>query len=70
MHKSVNIGDQLSQILGIYYPYPIDNYVKYVRSQKFYGRYMDDWYIMNPSKEELQDLLNHIRDIAKERGTI
>lgn len=68
MHKSVNIGDQLSQILGIYYPYPIDNYVKYVRSQKFYGRYMDDWYIMNPSKEELQDLLNHIRDIAKERG--
>lgn len=68
MHKSVNIGDQLSQILGIYYPYKIDNYVKYVRSQKFYGRYMDDWYIMNPSKEELQDLLENIRIIAKERG--
>lgn len=68
MHKSVNIGDQLSQILGIYYPYKIDNYVKYVRSQKFYGRYMDDWYIMNPSKEELQDLLENIRTIAKERG--
>lgn len=68
MHKSVNIGDQLSQILGIYYPYKIDNYVKYVRSQKFYGRYMDDWYIMNPSKEELQDLLENIRVIAKERG--
>lgn len=68
MHKSVNIGDQLSQILGIYFPYRIDNYVKYVRSQKFYGRYMDDWYIMNPSKEELEDLLAHIRKIAKERG--
>lgn len=68
MHKSVDIGDQLSQILGIYYPYKIDNYVKYVRSQKFYGRYMDDWYIMNPSKEELQDLLENIRVIAKERG--
>lgn len=39
MDKSVNIGDQLSQIIGIYYPYRIDNYVKYVRSQKFYGRY-------------------------------
>lgn len=47
MEKSVNIGDQLSQVIGIYYPYRIDNYVKYVRSQKFYGRYMDDWYIMN-----------------------
>lgn len=68
MEKSVNIGDQLSQIIGIYYPYRIDNYIKYVRSQKFYGRYMDDWYIMNPSKEELLDLLIHIRIIAKELG--
>lgn len=68
MRKSVNIGDQLSQVIGIYYPYRIDNYVKYVRSQKFYGRYMDDWYIMNPSREELEDLLSNIRMIAKELG--
>ena len=68
MNKSVNIGDQLSQIIGIYYPYRIDNYVKYVRSQKFYGRYMDDWYIMNPKKKELQDLLDNIRVIADELG--
>lgn len=68
MEKSVNIGDQLSQVIGIYYPYRIDNYVNYVRSQKFYGRYMDDWYIMNLSKEELVDLLEHIRVIAKELG--
>lgn len=42
MEKSVNIGDQLSQVIGIYYPYPIDNYVKYVLSAeilwKVYGR--------------------------------
>lgn len=68
MEKSVNIGDQLSQIIGIYYPYRIDNYVKYVRSQKYYGRYMDDWYIMNPSKEELLDILENIRVIAKDLG--
>lgn len=68
MEKSVNIGDQLSQVIGIYYPYRIDNYVKYVRSQKFYGRYSDDWYIMSPSKEELNDLLKHICEIAKEYG--
>lgn len=68
MEKSVNIGDQLSQVIGIYYPYRIDNYVKYVRSQKFYGRYMDDWYIMNPSKEELEDILENIRKIADEYG--
>lgn len=68
MNKSVNIGDQLSQIIGIYYPYQIDNYVKYVRSQKFYGRYMDDWYIINPNKETLQDLLNNIQIIAESLG--
>lgn len=68
MDKSVNIGDQLSQVIGIYYPYRIDNYVKYVRSQKFYGRYMDDWYIMSPSKEELLDLLSNIRLITDELG--
>ncbi len=68
MEKSVNIGDQISQVVGIYFPYPIDNYVKYVASQKYYGRYMDDWYIMNPSKEELIDLLNHIKVIAQKLG--
>ena len=68
MAKSVNMGDQLSQAIGIYYPHPIDNYVKYVRSQKFYGRYSDDWYIMSPSKEELMDLLENIKRIAKGLG--
>lgn len=68
MEKSVNIGDQISQIVGIFYPYRIDNYVKYVRSQKFYGRYMDDWYIFSPSKEELVDLLENIQRIARELG--
>lgn len=68
MKKSVNIGDQLSQIIGVYYPYRIDNYVKYVRSQKYYGRYMDDWYIINRSKEELIDILDHIKEIAAEYG--
>lgn len=68
MEKSMNIGDQLSQIIGIYYPYRNDNYVKYVRSQKYYGRYMDDWYIMNPSRETLLDILEHIRGQALEFG--
>lgn len=68
MEKSVNLGDQISQAIGIYYPYRIDNYVKYVRSQKYYGRYMDDWYIMNPSKDELEDLLVNICKIAEEYG--
>lgn len=68
MPKSINIGDQLSQVIGIYYPNRIDTYVKYVRSQKFYGRYMDDWYIISHDREELLDLLGNIRSIAEELG--
>lgn len=68
MEKSVNIGDQLSQVIGVYYPQCIDTYVKYVRSQKYYGRYMDDLYIMNPSKDELFDIFENIKSIAKELG--
>lgn len=66
MNRTLQNGP--TQVIGIYYPYRIDNYVKYVRSQKFYGRYMDDWYIMNPSKEELLDLLDNIHRIAEEYG--
>lgn len=66
MPKSVNIGDQLSQTIGIYFPNKIDTYVKYVAQQKFYGRYMDDWYVMNPSKEKLYDILENVKRIADE----
>lgn len=68
IEKSVNIGDQLSQVIGIYLPYRIDNYIKYVRSKKYYGRYMDDWYIISHSKDELLDICENIKHIAKEYG--
>lgn len=41
---------------------------KYVASQKYYGRYMDDWYIISNSKEDLHILLNDIIKIAGELG--
>lgn len=66
--KSINIGDQLAQLIGIYYPHRIDNYIKIVCSEKYYGRYMDDWYIINSDKEYLWDLLHDIEDIALDLG--
>lgn len=45
----------------------IDTFNK-LDQQKFYGRYMDDWYIMNPSKEELENLLENVCKIAAELG--
>lgn len=68
MPKSISIGDQLSQQIGIYYPHKIDNYVKIVRGQKYYGRYMDDWYIISKSRDELIDLLHNIVELGKPLG--
>lgn len=60
MQKSVNIGDQLSQLVGIYYPNDIDTYVKYVLGRKYYGRYQDDFYVIGESKRELAEVLTGI----------
>ena len=68
LHKSVNIGDQVSQDIGIYFPTRIDNYVKIVRGQKWYGRYMDDMYVICRDREELQSILQGISERASELG--
>ena len=68
MRKSLDIGDQTSQDLSIFYPYKIDNYVKIVRGVKYYGRYMDDSYIIAPTKEELWDIYAGIKEIADSLG--
>lgn len=68
LHKSVGIGDQVSQIIGIFYPTAVDNYVKTVRGQRFYGRYMDDWYLMSTDKELLWDILDGVREQSSRLG--
>lgn len=68
MGKHLNIGDQVAQTAGIFYPMRIDNFVKIVRSVKFYGRYMDDSYAIHEDKEFLKELLEDIIRIAKELG--
>ena len=68
MHKHLNIGDQVAQTAGISYRMRIDNYVKIVKSVKFYAGYMDDSYAIHESKEFLQELLNEIVEIAKTYG--
>lgn len=68
--RSVGIGSQISQIAGIFYPTRIDNYCKIIRSVKYYGRYMDDTYIIHNDKQFLRDLLQDIRQICDELGII
>lgn len=68
MNKHLNIGDQVAQVAGICYPMKLDNYIKIVRSVKFYGRYMDDSYIIHEDIEFLKSVLNEIVEVARSVG--
>lgn len=68
MDKSMGIGSQISQVAGVFFPTKIDTYCKIVRSCKFYGRYMDDIYIIHPDKEFLQSVLAGVREQSAEIG--
>lgn len=65
---SIGIGSQLSQIAGIYYPTPIDNYCKIVKGCKYYGRYMDDIYVIDRDKDFLKELFKTITEICNDLG--
>ena len=68
--RGVGIGSQISQVVGIYYPTEIDNYCKIVRGCKYYGRYMDDTYIIHPDKDYLKALLKEIEAICDKLGIV
>ena len=58
----LNLGSECPQIFAVYYLNTIDTWIKIVCGERYYGRYMDDIYIISDSKEHLQDLLNGIKD--------
>lgn len=66
--KGVGIGSQLSQTAGIFYPTELDNFCKIVKGCKFYGRYMDDTYIIHENKEFLKELYKEYQAIAGKLG--
>lgn len=59
-NKGLNLGSECPQIFAIYYLNPIDQFVKVVKGVKYYGRYMDDIFIISDSKDELKKLLAEI----------
>ena len=68
LDKSLDVGDQGSQISGVFYPTPIDNYVKIVRGHKMHDRYMDDFAIIHKDKQYLLDTLEGICKVAESKG--
>lgn len=68
MRKSMGIGSQISQLAGVFYPHRLDNYCKIVKGLKFYGRYMDDVYIIHNDKDYLKRLLIELQTITQSLG--
>lgn len=58
--KGLNLGSEAPQILAVYYLNNVDTFIKIVNGIKYYGRYMDDMFIMSNSKEQLRHLLKGI----------
>ena len=66
LNRSLGIGSQVSQIIGIYYPTPIDFHCKVKRRCKYYGRYMDDIYIIHENKKFLESVLEEVKALSRE----
>ena len=60
--KGLNLGSECPQIFAVYYLHTIDTWLKVVCGEKYYGRYMDDIYVISESKEHLRELLDGIKE--------
>ena len=70
LRRGLGVGAPLSQIAGVFYPTPLDNYCKNRLGCRFYARYMDDVYLIHHDKSFLRDALAGIEFIASPYGQL
>ncbi|MBP3478107.1 MAG: hypothetical protein J6K03_01320 [Oscillospiraceae bacterium] len=58
--KGVPLGNQISQAFGLMYLDGMDKLICHELGIEYYGRYMDDFWLIYPSKEYLQDCLEAV----------
>lgn len=66
--RGLGLGSETSQINAIVHINSIDHYIKEVEHIKYYGRYMDDSFIIHTDKEFLKQLLKRLEIKYKEYG--
>jgi hypothetical protein len=66
--KSLGLGSQISQISAIFYTNRVDHFIKEVLRIKYYGRYMDDLYLIHKDKRCLEYCLDEIIKIGESLG--
>ena len=60
--KGIPLGNQINQGFALLYLDGMDKLVKYELGIEYYGRYMDDFYLIHPSKEYLKYCLKVITE--------
>lgn len=65
-NKGLAIGNLTSQIFANYYLNGLDHYIKDVLKFKYYGRYVDDFFIVSENKDELLKSINLIKKYLKD----
>ena len=66
LSKGIPIGNLTSQVFANLYLNPLDQFIKHHLSFKYYIRYMDDFVLMDISKERLQKAKREIAHFLKE----
>lgn len=59
-NKGLGLGSEISQICALFYLSKLDHFIKERLGEKYYLRYMDDFIIINKSKEKLENDLKLI----------
>ncbi len=57
----IPLGNQINQGFALLYLDGMDKLIKYELGIEFYGRYMDDFYLIHPSKAYLRDCLEVLK---------
>ncbi len=66
--RGIPIGNQTSQVFGLFYLNEVDRFVKEKLRVKIYSRYMDDFVIVHESKEFLQKTLEQLTVLVHRLG--
>lgn len=66
--RGLALGFDLSQICGVFQLNDLDHYLLEERKAHYYGRYMDDFFIIAETKEELQEIKADIEEKLKAYG--
>ena len=66
--NGLGLGSQISQICALFYPNKLDHAIKEKMGIKYYGRYMDDGYLIHHDKTHLQKCLRSLKEICAELG--